>query len=449
MIIGQIDKLLIRVYFKYFVAVLVITMFTLMVGVFYSFMQLIVDKDLSITTYLRILFNFSMVFVPAASSLAVLISLVLSFANLLESLELCAMKSLGVSFGRILCPLSILTLLFGGGVLFCGHYITPKSIQNTEDLLYDLSKMNPSISIRAKEFFNDFPGYSVYVRSNSEGKMNGVIIYNHAQKSKKMDSLIVSDKAYVDVSQDGKSMNITLHNGVNYITNRNDNKVDVNMKFKTQSIRIESTLFSTGNNISGKSSDCMTSGKLIEMITNNKNYAEHHDKYVMDDVRSVFDKHGVDCNMTRAIEIPSFVKSLNDNDPRKDFVRDIKALSKRYGAIINNIWNCQLLNSGYYFEIFKRFNCAISCIIMLFIGVSMGYISKRGSLILPLLIAIVLISIYFASSLVAENMFIRMKCGPIIGGMLGSIMLVPFAIFFCVLAHKNSHVFEDMRLKFF
>ena len=245
-------------------------------------MKLIIDKNIGIATYAQILRNFVMVFIPSGCSVAVLISSILTFTNLSETLELCAMKSLGISFWRILLSFSIGTIIIGICVFICSHHLTPKSIRDTEDILFDLKKMNPSLTIKEKEFFNDFPGYTVYVDKKDGNKMSGVMIYAHKRKDgKKTNALIVGDHGYINVDNDGQSMLFSLDKGVNYLASsfvtddNKDEEVHVTMNFKKQDIYINSQMFKSGS--ANHYNDSVVSFKLINDIIKNDSQIAYYD----------------------------------------------------------------------------------------------------------------------------------------------------------------------------
>lgn len=445
----RIDKLLISVYLKYFVSVLVVTMFILVIGMFYSYMKLIIDKNLGIATYAQILRNFVMVFIPSGCSVAVLISSILTFTNLSETLELCAMKSLGISFWRILLSFSIGTIIIGICVFICSHHLTPKSIRDTEDILFDLKKMNPSLTIKEKEFFNDFPGYTVYVDKKDGNKMSGVMIYAHKRKDgKKTNALIVGDHGYINVDNDGQSMLFSLDKGVNYLASsfvtddNKDEEVHVTMNFKKQDIYINSQMFKSGS--ANHYNDSVVSFKLINDIIKNDSQIAYYDGIIKDEILKLFNDDDQKNMSLSVLNLKDFINDIKRNKKFESVVEDVEAISDKYSTEIRNMKYRKLANMWNYYELSRRCGFVIACFVMMITGISIGFLMNRGGIIFPLSIASVLISVYFVFNFIGENMFMNGFINPFWGGFSGCLSLLPFTTLFLVAAVRDIKIFAKI-----
>ncbi len=97
---------------KSFIGPLILTFFIVLIILILQFLWMYIDelagKGLELTIMAELLFQFSLTFVPMALPLAILLASLMTFGNMGEYSELTALKSSGISLGRIMRPLIIL-----------------------------------------------------------------------------------------------------------------------------------------------------------------------------------------------------------------------------------------------------------------------------------------------------------------------------------------------------
>jgi lipopolysaccharide export system permease protein len=76
----------------------------------------------------------------------------------------------------------------------------------------------------------------------------------------------------------------------------------------------------------------------------------------------------------------------------------------------------------------RKFILAISCLVLFFVGASIGSLTRKGGLGMPVLLAIGVFLSYYIISMVGEQMVKSGTLSPDIGMWLSTIILVPFAI---------------------
>src|ERR1022692_1818687 len=94
-----------------FAATFCIAIFVLLMQFLWVYIDDLVGKGLEWYVLLKFLFFTSIVLVPMALPLAILLSSLMTFGNLAEHYELVAMKSAGLSLQKIMRPLTITALL--------------------------------------------------------------------------------------------------------------------------------------------------------------------------------------------------------------------------------------------------------------------------------------------------------------------------------------------------
>ena len=105
--VKKLDKMVMKAFLPPFFLTLVVVVFILLTQFMLKYFDDFVGKNLSATTYLDLLFFFSINSVPNALPISVMISSIMTYGNLSEHNELTAMKSAGISLIRAIQPVFI------------------------------------------------------------------------------------------------------------------------------------------------------------------------------------------------------------------------------------------------------------------------------------------------------------------------------------------------------
>jgi lipopolysaccharide export system permease protein len=130
-----------------------------------------------------------------------------------------------------------------------------------KNMLFNLEQVNPLNSLREGFFFEDIPGYSIYIGSKDKekGVFKNVIVYNNEGNDF---YTIVGENAKLYNSPDKKSIIFQVDKGNNYIEmpptklkNEPNNVNDfMRMNFDVQKIFIDSSNFNFSNSLTNSSS---------------------------------------------------------------------------------------------------------------------------------------------------------------------------------------------------
>ena len=102
---------LIKSFLGPFIATFFIAIFLLLMQFLWKYIDDLVGKGLEFTQIAQLLFYASARFVPIALPIAMLLSSIMVFGKLGENYELAALKSAGISFTRILFPITIFVFI--------------------------------------------------------------------------------------------------------------------------------------------------------------------------------------------------------------------------------------------------------------------------------------------------------------------------------------------------
>lgn len=440
--IKQIDKIIIKTFLFYFFAIWGITVFISLISVFYQYMQIIIDKNLGFDVYFRIILNCALVFSRLACNIAVIIAAVFCFVKLSEGLEICAMKTFGVSFNRILKALLIPISIIVFFTSFASHYLYPKSIKNTVDLLMDIQRLNPAVMIKKGIFNNDLPGVSIFVKEKKQNnELKNVIVYNHSQSQNNINSnaLLLAEDAKLDINKKDNSMTLRMNNGVNYLGSDEDNiGQNVRMYFENQDILFDINKMKN-RNIS-QSVQMKTTWELIKIIDSKNNIINDNLKQIMKFIeknrRDLFENKDIAAKDKLKKKIIESVKKYKFNDKIVYSSTDIKRSNYKN---FDEIKNCNRIINYYNLIIFNRVIESLACILFLILGVSIGVLLKRGSFFFHIVLSLFFIALYYT----ADALKINLMSNSFFMIFLGILLLLPFTIFFYIHASRDSQILNE------
>ncbi|HIK67640.1 MAG TPA: LptF/LptG family permease, partial [Flavobacteriales bacterium] len=137
-------------------------------------------------------------------------------------------------------------------------------------------------------------------------------------------------------------------------------------------------------------------------------------------------------NLTRVEKNNMFAKA---KELSRNQVRGIEnALEKVEGR--------ELRRDRHAIEWHRKFILSVSCLVLFFVGASLGALTKRGGLGMPVVIAISVFLTYYIISMIGEEMVKSGSLPPAIGMWLSTIILVPLAVALTVYAMREGRIFK-------
>ena len=140
-----------------------------------QFLWLYVDemmgKGLGILELMELLFYLTLVLMPQALPIGVLISTVMVMGNLAERYELSSFKSSGVSLVRVMRPLMMTVGAITIFSFFSSDVLIPWANLKFYSRFYDIRKSKPTVSFQAGVFNDEFQEYTLRIgKKDPNGK---------------------------------------------------------------------------------------------------------------------------------------------------------------------------------------------------------------------------------------------------------------------------------------
>ena len=388
---------LIKEFLGPFITTFFIAIFILLMQFLWKYIDDLVGKGLEINQVIQLLFYASARFVPLALPIAMLLSSVMLFGKLGENNELAALKSSGISFIRLLLPLTILVSIISYGSFLFSNYVMPIANLKNGSMIYDIQKKKPALNIKEGVFYKAIEGYSIKIsEKDTDGKkLHDIIIYDHTSTEGNI-NVIVAQSGVMQVTNDEKFLELTLYNGHAYTEIKDKKKKNNNIHrtthFKEDIIRFDLSSFNKKN----KSSEKLYKGHYA--MLNNKQI-----EYALDSLNEKLNN-----------KIAENKQKINDNYHQNIITNNIKYKSnieikkQHYNIAINKLRTLKSVTKSYKesieyqniiitkhkIEWHRKISLAIACILLFLTGAPLGAIMKKGGFGIPVIISVFFFIIY-------------------------------------------------------
>ena len=161
-----------------FVGTFFICQFILMMQFLWKYVDELIGKGLSMDVLAQFFWYMSLMLVPQALPLAILLSSLITFGNLGESSELTAIKAAGISLMQAFRSLIVIVVLISLGSFYFQNVRAPNANMSFSRLLLSMKQKSPELEIPEGVFYDGIPGCNLYVQKKdlNTGKLYGVMI---------------------------------------------------------------------------------------------------------------------------------------------------------------------------------------------------------------------------------------------------------------------------------
>jgi lipopolysaccharide export system permease protein len=141
--IKKLDLFISRQFLLLFVATFFVCQFVLMMQFLWRYIDELIGKGLTMDVLAQFFWYMSLMLVPQALPLAILLSSLIAFGNLGESSELTAIKAAGISLLQSMRSLIFIVLLIAGASFYFQNVVAPKANMSFAQLLLSMKQKSP------------------------------------------------------------------------------------------------------------------------------------------------------------------------------------------------------------------------------------------------------------------------------------------------------------------
>ena len=354
---------------------LTVIMFVFLLQFLMRFIERIVGRGLSLWTITElIVFNLAWMVVLAVP-MSVLVAGVMAFGSMSAANETTALKAAGVSLGRMMFPMIVLSVLIGVFDLQFNNIILPDANHRAKDLMDDINRKKPSLIIEPGTFTtgDEIPGYSILSRrvDSKTNDLGDVTIYDHADAA--ISRVLTAKTGHLAFTPDYRNIVLTLNDG------------EMHEAFTAQPTEYRRGHFGTYIvQIPTSGYDFMHEGESErsgrELSAHDLMKKVHADEAVKTRELSNFEQHLTNfANQLTSHEAPKPNTSTRISTTLGGKMRDI--FTSHQLIIQNDIAGLRETQedlNNYLVEAHKKYAIPASCIIFALIGVPLGALAKRS-----------------------------------------------------------------------
>lgn len=463
----KLHKLVLQTFIGPFLATFVISNFLLLMIWMVKYLEDIIGKGLDVMVIVEMMARGSLNQIPFSLPLAMLLSSIMTYGKLGESIELTAMKSLGVSLWKAMLPVFTCSLLLGIGAFFFTNNYLPYSNKKLKSLVRDIRFSKPELLIPEGVFYNQLQGYTIRIGKKNEDKtIKDVLIFDDSNTG--AGGFIAADSGKLELSESGDFLILNLYDGNTYKPDKEPVKPGfqrrlplVKNKFEYNRLMFDLSgfKFERSGPSKGKSTKEMSVSELMKGIDSLKveikeeyerAFERLNNKYLFrEDTSFTFDT-------LQAIPFhpDSLIASLDSNEIRllyKSVLHQVKnAQLSVVQGLENNMSNRMKFLDQHWTAWHKMFAIGVVSIIMFLIGAPFGAIVRKGGLGLPVVIGVLLFLFYYVLSTSLEKVARKGEFDPFLAVWLAPMILTPIGLFLSYKAASDSALFRfEAYKKFF
>lgn len=468
----RLDRFILTAFIGPFIMILFVVIFILMMQFLWLYIDELVGKGLGAGVILEFMGWGCCTILPLALPLAVLLSSMMTLGQMAENNEMMAMKSAGISLGRIMAPLIAVALLISVGAFYTANNLVPMAYKNIYALREDISKTKDEIKIPIGTFYDGLEGYILRVgaQDSKTGMMRDVMIYNHNRGNGKPGQylngntqLTLADSAMMKLSDNKDYITFTLFNGINYQetnekkysprdTSRQLQKID----FDRQQLMIPLAGYSfkkTGS--SDRYKDQVKAMRIHQLIQTRDSLKHLEDslkdyryKLTVADTKfikraqldtsehlNIIENYKSEKYLTwesKAVQAAAYERAANTAE---DFATSLYGYSRESGYNLDRYRKSCL-------EVLRKFGQAIACFVLFFIGAPLGSLIRKGGLGTSAIVSILFFLLYYVIDTTGAKMAKAGSASAATGAFLASAVLTVIGAYFTWKAVRDESIFN-------
>ena len=440
-------RLLLRSFIGPFVITFLVALFFLDMQFLWVYADELIGKGLAPHVVLELLIYASARLVNLALPLAILMSSIMTLGSLAEHEELTALKSSGMSLGRIFRPLLVTMIVVAFGSLMFANHAWPVANLKFRTLLYSVTKKKPTLNLEDGVFYNGIEGYAIraaHVEKNT-GQLQDVLIHQHGGGREGAGLVIRAQNGTMKTSRTGRFLYLDLNDGASYeerlesgVRQRDRTFPHLTTQFDNQRIRIDlsSLDFAKADEaLFKRASEMMSMGQLILAIDSLETQRNQSAQALVDfgarslnrvETRgaSVFSSDTTQIRTDWLMRLgPSAERRVYDG--AKDMLRNTLQTAQNQS---DERQSKRTLSDRHAIEWHRKLFLSIACVLLFLIGAPLGAIIRKGGLGLPTVLAILLFVMYYVVTIMGERMVRSGALSPAWGMWLGTLIMVPAAL---------------------
>ena len=453
------NRYILKSFLSPFLATFFVILFVLIMQALWLQFDKIAGKGIGLVIIMKFLGYMSLMMVPTALPVAILLSSIMALGSLAENYEFAAVKSAGISLQRFIRPLVILMFLLSIGNFLFLNYVFPYASLKSKNLIYNMRMKEPGLALVPGTFNTEIPNYSIKFDEKygkEENFLKNVLIYE--LRSNAVNNKVITAKRGEIISEEGsRYLTLILEDGFYYediIGNKSTQLVRKKMAFTKahfDKYEVNIDVSNIGDfdpdDVKYKTGKEMLSLRQLEFYIDS--LQTPYKEFVGNRAQRLYlSLKGGDLTQDTVAGKPLEPNILDNFNDRSLRTLADNAYITAQGNVDNlkgfkdTLKDRQKIINGYNTEFHKRIAFSVACLVLFFVGTPLGSIIRKGGFGLPMIMAIVIFVVYFFISTLGKNMAESNTVSPFIGGWLATFVLLPFGILLMIRATNDKGIFN-------
>lgn len=462
--IKKLDKFIAKQFGLLFIGTFFICLFILMMQFLWKYVDELIGKGLTMDVLAQFFWYMSLMLVPQALPLAILLSSLITFGNLGESSELTAIKASGISLLQAFRSLIVIVIFISFGSFYFQNVIGPNANMSFSRLLLSMKQKSPELEIPEGVFYDGIPGCNLYVQKKDmqTGKLYGVMIYKMTDSYEDA-AIILADSGMLQSTAEKKHLLLTLYSGEWFENMKSQQMVrGTGVPYRRETFVLKKILLDFDSDFNVADAGALSNnskGKSVAQIDQDIDSLNHvydsvgrafyrdaqREYYSVPSIGKTDSLRAVKMAGTKTFSFDSVYSRLNAD---KKLTAVNGALNKVRREMNDLDFKGMLTSDGdrlirsHKIEAINKYSVALQCILFFFIGAPLGAIIRKGGLGVPVIISVLVFIVFF----IFDNSGYRMaRAGEWtiwFGKTISLAVLTPLAVFFTYKANNDSVVFN-------
>ncbi len=456
----KLHKLVVTSYIGPFIVTFFLSMFILLMQFLWKYIDDLVGKGLEWYIIGELLFYASATFVPLALPLAVLLSSIMTMGAMGEHYELVAFKSAGISLGKIIWPMVVISGILVVAAFYFSNNVLPVANLKSLSLLYDVRHHRPAFNIMEGVYYKGIDNYVIKVEEKgSDGQsLYGIKIYDHTDKKGNI-NLTTAEWGTMAVTPDRRHLILTLHNGINYLETSKDfnepGRPFQRTQFDKQIRKFDLSVFDltrTDQELFKSNFRMLNLKQLIYYEDSLSTELDFKKKQYVDTYRSRFNNLTyIDSTSLASIPASQFAfwdsgQLLSNPHESMEIIENAMSnvrVNKDHSMFSHGEFRHRTRSlARYQIEFHRKFTLSFACIVLFMIGAPLGAIIRKGGFGLPVVVSVLFFVVFHVVSITGEK-FVREGVLEAHQGMwIASILLLPVGLLLIIKATTDSALLD-------
>ena len=462
--IKKLDIFIARQFGLLFVGTFFICQFVLMMQFLWKYIDDLIGKGLTLDVLAQFFWYMSIMLVPQALPLAILLSSLITFGNLGESSELTAIKAAGISLMQTFRSLIVIVSLITITSFVFQNNIGPRANMKLAQLVISMKQKSPELEIPEGIFYDGIPDCNIYVQKKNieTGRLYGIMIYRMTNSYEDA-AIILSDSGMIQSTAEKKHLILSLWSG-EWFENMQEQQFggSAAVPYRRETFTDKKIILdfngdfsltdaaSLSNNAAGKSLAQIT--YAIDSLNHSYDsigrafYNEAQRMYYVTPAISRHDSlKAVNGARKQGLSIDDIFKKLKPEDKQMVLSTALGRVQQEksdleFKALMTT--DAEKILRLHQMEAINKFTLALQCMLFFFIGAPLGTIIRKGGLGLPVIISVLVFILYLIADTSGFRMARQGSWSVWFGKLIAMGMMTPVAVFITYKALNDSVVFN-------